>query len=174
MHWRGSSQGARCSETCRSAVRPPWVRVSHRGRFSKTLRRVRLTLRFLTRRPRQRGCRLCADFVVKVALTSDRWPDDKILFGVASPPGNPGSLSKPGWNHFLTSLAWTSSKILLQHNLPIPDLPRRHYWRTCVARPNIETGIVTLSALAVWRFAPSSKSLGLLIGRSPGLAPLRI
>jgi len=36
------------------------VRVSHRGRFSKTLRCVRLTLRFLTRRPRQRGCRLCA------------------------------------------------------------------------------------------------------------------
>src|SRR5215813_12610825 len=59
-------------------------------------------------------------------------------------------------------------------HVPIPDLARRHYWRTCVARPNIEMGIVTLSALAVWRFAPSSKSLGLPIGRSPGLAPFRI
>ena len=51
---------------------------------------------------------------------------------------------------------------------------RTFYSTMCVARPNIEAGIVTLSAFAACRFAPSSKSLGLPIGRSPGLAPFRI
>src|SRR6516162_6827378 len=46
--------------------------------------------------------------------------------------------------------------------------------RMYVARLIIEAGIVRLSAFAVWRFAPSSKSLGLPIGRSPGLAPFRM
>src|SRR5262245_48743619 len=58
-----------------------------------------------------------ADFVAKVTLTSDRWSTDKILFGVDSPPENPSALSKPGRNHFLASLARTSSRILLQQNL---------------------------------------------------------
>src|SRR5262245_37493244 len=57
----------------------------------------------------------------------------------------------------------------------IADRPAKSRYSTmCVARSNIEAGIATLSAFAARRFAPSSKSLGLPMGRSPGLAPFRI
>src|SRR5262249_24893979 len=49
-----------------------------------------------------------------------------------------------------------------------------HYSITSSARPSSEGGIVRPRALAVLRLMTSSNLVGLSIGRSPGLAPLRI
>src|SRR5215467_12888102 len=49
-----------------------------------------------------------------------------------------------------------------------------HGSMTWSARPNTDGGIVTPSALAVLRLIISSNLVGCSIGRSPGLAPLRI
>src|SRR5262249_25688703 len=45
---------------------------------------------------------------------------------------------------------------------------------TSSARSNIDVGIVTPIALAVWRFTTSSNAVGCSTGKSAGLAPRRI
>src|SRR5207244_5652739 len=48
------------------------------------------------------------------------------------------------------------------------------YWTTSSARPSSDGGIVSPSALAVLRLMTSSNLVGCSIGRSAGLAPLKI
>ena len=51
---------------------------------------------------------------------------------------------------------------------------RRVYSITSVARSRTEGGMVMPSALAVFMYSTRSKVVGCSIGRSPGLAPLRM
>src|SRR5437016_3054063 len=52
--------------------------------------------------------------------------------------------------------------------------PPMHYWMTSSARPSSDGGIVRPSAFAVFRLMTRSNFVGCSMGRSPGLAPLRI
>ena len=49
-----------------------------------------------------------------------------------------------------------------------------HYWMTSSARRSNDCGTVRPRAFAVLRFITSSSVVGCSMGRSPGLAPLRI
>src|SRR5262249_54364712 len=57
---------------------------------------------------------------------------------------------------------------------PCDERSPLHYWISSSARASTEGGIVTPSAFAVFRLMTSSNLVGSSIGRSVGLAPLRI
>ena len=62
------------------------------------------------------------------------------------------------------------------HEISVGSLPAFvvAYWITSSARPSTDCGIVSPSALAVFRLITSSNFVGCSTGRSAGLAPLRI
>jgi hypothetical protein len=63
------------------------------------------------------GYLLVADFVQKSLCRLIDGTTDRISFGVAGTPGEAPHPTRARGNHFLPSIARTSSRILLQHNL---------------------------------------------------------
>jgi len=62
------------------------------------------------------------------------------------------------------------------HEISVGSLPAFvvAYWITSSARPSTDCGIVSPSALAVFRLITSSNFVGWMTGISAGLAPFRI
>jgi len=85
----------------------------------------------------------------------------------------PGLMGKPEPVHAGHAAEYPGDFLI--HNLDTPwiDGPMVH-WSTSSARPSTNRGIVRPRAFAVLRLITSSNFVGCSIGRSPGLAPLRI